>query len=83
MRILMLRNPAESLGCKLTEGGTGEVSTELGEQLVRLGIAVALEENQKPTKAKEPTVKGVPPKASIAESKPSEIAGDKKTETKE
>ena len=83
MRILMLRNPAESLGCKLTEGGTGEVSTELGEKLVRLGIAVVLEEKQKPAKAKESTVKGVPLKGSIADSKPAEIAGDKKTDSKE
>ncbi len=39
MLVLMLRNPKASLGCELQEGQTGEVSDELGAELVKLRIA--------------------------------------------
>lgn len=39
MKIKMLRNPANQLGCELTEGETGDVEKELGDRLVALGIA--------------------------------------------
>jgi len=39
MKITMLRSPAKSLGCKLTEGQTGDVDAETGKRMVDLGIA--------------------------------------------
>ncbi len=39
MKITMLRNPAKSLGCKLTEGQTGDVDAETGKRMIDLGIA--------------------------------------------
>jgi len=38
MKITMLRNPAKSLGCKLTEGQTGDVDAETGKRMIDLGI---------------------------------------------
>jgi hypothetical protein len=39
MKITMLRNPAKSLGCNLTEGQTGDVDAETGKRMIDLGIA--------------------------------------------
>lgn len=39
MQVLMFRNPRKDLGCELQEGQTGEVSDELGAELVKMGIA--------------------------------------------
>ena len=39
MQVLMLRNPRRDLGCELQEGQTGEVSDELGAELIKLRIA--------------------------------------------
>lgn len=39
MLVEMVRNPRKELGCELKEGETGEVSDELGAQLVKLRIA--------------------------------------------
>jgi hypothetical protein len=79
MEILLLRNPSISLGCKLKEGETGNVSKELGGRLVALGIAVEIERELKPKKASAP-LKGVSPKPSVADAKPAEIAGVDKNE---
>jgi hypothetical protein len=72
----MLRNAASHLGCELNEGDSGTVDRDLGERLVRMGIAVEIESRIKVVKPKESTLKGVSAKPSIAESKPAEIAGD-------
>jgi hypothetical protein len=72
----MLRNAASHLGCELKEGDSGAVDRDLGEQLVRMGIAVEVESKAKAIKPKESTLKGVSAKPSIAESKPAEVAGD-------
>jgi hypothetical protein len=82
MRVYMLRNPANHLGCKLSEGETGVVNRDLGERLVRLGIAEISEES-KPTQGKESTVKGVPNKPAMSKAKPAEIAANKKSDSKE
>jgi hypothetical protein len=72
----MLRNAASHLGCELSEGDSGTVDRDLGERLVRMGIAVEVESKAKAVKPKESTLKGVSAKPSIAESKPAEVAGD-------
>lgn len=76
MRVCMLRNAASHLGCELNEGDSGNVDRDLGERLVRLGIAVEIESKAKPVKAKDSTVKGVSPKPSIADEKPAAITGN-------
>ena len=63
----MLRNPADSLGCRIAEGETGEVDDALGCHLVSLGIAI-----EQPNPA--PVVRAIPDEPAIAESKEAEIA---------
>jgi hypothetical protein len=70
MKIKLLRNPSSALGCELTEGESGEVSKELGDRLVDLGIAVEIERPVKVTgQAKQPEVTGVPEKPVKAKAK--------------
>lgn len=73
MKIQLLRNPAASVGCKLSEGETGEVSDSLGSQLVQMGIArkIATEESAKPKK-----VKGVAKTPDISKAKAPEIESE-------
>jgi hypothetical protein len=67
MKVLMLRNPSDSLGCNLREGETGQVSQALGERLVQLGIAVVVDEPEKPQRQSRPRqVRGVQDKPAIA-----------------
>lgn len=70
MKVTMLRNPAAKLGCKLTEGQTGEVPTDIGRELVKAGLAVCLD--QAPV-----AIKAVPPAPAIAEPRAVEpVIGD-------
>jgi hypothetical protein len=38
--VKMLRNPANSMGCQLLEGETGEVGSDLADMLIAKGLAV-------------------------------------------
>lgn len=38
--VKMLRNPSSSFGCTLSEGETGEISSDLADLLVAEGLAV-------------------------------------------
>lgn len=58
MKVTMLRSPAKSLGCDLTEGETGIVSKALGEKLI--GLRIAEDEDDKKT-----AVKGVSKTAEV------------------
>jgi hypothetical protein len=62
MLIKLLRNPSSNYGCNLLEGQTGNVSSELGEMLLRIGIALRIE--QEPEKPKR--IKGVAKTPAIA-----------------
>lgn len=43
----MLRNPSSAFGCKLHEGETGEIEQSLAETLVKMSVAVILEQPKK------------------------------------
>ena len=77
MRIKLLRNPADSLGCRIAEGESGEIDDAIGRQLVSLGIAIEIEQ-PKPA----PVVRAVPDEPAIAESKAPEIAPAKPAQRK-
>ena len=59
MKVRMLRNPKASIGCSLKEGQAGDVDDSLGSELVKIGVAISLDEPQ--------AIKAVPPKPAIAE----------------
>jgi hypothetical protein len=65
MKIKLLRNAPRQLGCKLTEGETGEVSKRLADRLIDLGIA----EPVGPSKQ----LRAVPEPVAIAEPEPPAI----------
>ena len=79
MKITLLRNPAASYGCSLLEGETGDVSTSLGEQLVAIGVAVALVSDEPKYLPKK--VKGVPKNPEIAKAVQPTIAETKDTDS--
>ncbi len=58
MKVSMLRNPADSFGCKLTEGEAGEVPDAIGSKLIASGVAVRIDEPE--------GIKAVPESPSIA-----------------
>lgn len=77
MKVLMLRNPASNVGCELTEGQTGEVSDNLGRQLVASGLAQCLDppDAKLPRKIEaipDPPLAAVPPDPDVAD-KPSPL----------
>lgn len=43
MKVLMLRNPAANVGCRLEEGETGDVPDNMGRVLVSAGLAKCLD----------------------------------------
>jgi hypothetical protein len=65
MKVKMLINAPRQLGCKLTEGETGEVSKKLGDRLIALGIA-------SPVSPPKP-LRAVPEPAAIAKPEPPAI----------
>lgn len=71
MLVKMLRNPARSFDCLLTEGQVGEVDESIGKHLVENQIAELIERE----------LKAVPVPPEIAQSKPVEIAGVKKVDS--
>ena len=75
MKIQLLRNPAASVGCKIREGETGEVSDSLGGQLVQMGIAreIATEEA---VEAKPQKVKGVAKTPEVSKPRAPEIKSE-------
>lgn len=58
-QVKMLRNAAERVGCKLSEGETGDVSDELAAVLVSSGVAELLNPKTIKAVATEPELKGV------------------------
>ena len=74
MKVLMLRNPAASVGCPLSEGETGELAGNLGRSLVSKGLAVCLDKQPEPNP--EP-IKAIPDQPAIAETAEPEIKADK------
>jgi len=68
MKVYVKRNPADKYNCPLKEGETGNVSDDVGNVLVKAGLAVCLDEPIKavpkqPTVAKQEPAKAEPPKA--------------------
>lgn len=57
----MLRNPRAEIGCSLKEGETGDVSDELGTQLVNAGLAVDVS----PPEQRPQKIKAVPQEAAL------------------
>ena len=80
MKIQLLRNPAKSLGCKLSEGESGDVDDSLGRILVKANLAVSLE--PPPVVPVAPVIKAVPASPVISEAKPSGITGSKLADAK-
>jgi hypothetical protein len=71
VKVLLLRNPAAELGCRIREGESGEVDEPIGRRLISLGIAIEIEQ-PKPV----PVVRAIPEEPAIAKAKAPEIAPD-------
>ncbi len=70
----MLRNPAASLHCDLSEGQIGNVKNELGEKLVKLGLAEPVSEPSKQQVKREKTdIQAVPSKPSVAKAETKDL----------
>lgn len=63
--VTMLRNPAKSLGCSLMEGQTGPVDQGLANELVRLKIAIVIEQPKPTEQLKPKLIQAVPEAPSI------------------
>jgi hypothetical protein len=87
VKVIIIRNPARSLGCELQEGETGEIDDDIGKVLVARGIANCLDEPEpepKPGTVEKATadleayrVQAVPEQPAIAESAEPAIAPKK------
>lgn len=67
MRVLMIRNPAASVGCKLQEGEIGTVPDALGRVLVDAHLAECLDSGSgAPTTTPAESIKAVPPEPEIS-----------------
>jgi hypothetical protein len=79
VKVLMLRNPAAVVGCKLREGDTGEVPDSMGRALVSSGIAQCLDTPKaKPPKEPPKKVEAIPPEPEVL-GVPDEGSGEKQS----
>ena len=73
MKVKLLRNPADSLGCRIAEGEMADIDDPIGTRLVSLGIAIEIEQ-PKPEPKSVPVVRAIPEPPAIAEATAPQIA---------